>query len=281
MVVYFKRNVLLTLIFILFLNSCSSGDGPRIDSMRKQNEKGEFIYRESDEFLHKFSYPELRQIEPYPWEEKIVGNFPRITKEFFRCKGSSLNPLRVEVQEDGELVKYQDCNGRHSLPLQDKKEFIFPILLELLNHVQKKTGKRVVVTSGHCCPKHNSYKDPSKYNRTSKHMIGAEVAFYVQGMESSPEKVLELLCSFYQESLLYKGNKAYEEFSTYDGPTNVSTLPVRNKEVYIKVFKKEEGRDFDNRHSYPYISIQVRHDREEDRGVFYTWNKAYNQYYRY
>ncbi|MFT4553410.1 MAG: hypothetical protein ACI9S8_002048 [Chlamydiales bacterium] len=278
--IYFK-SVLKLFIFILFLSSCSGGDLPGIDSSRKQNEKGEFLYRESDEFLHRLSPPELRQIEKYPWEGKMVGNFPRITKEFFRCKGSSLNPLRVEVKEDGELVKYEDCNGRHSLPLHDSKEFIYPILHELLNHVQKKTGKRVVVTSGHSCPKHNSYRDPSKYNRTSKHMIGAEVAFYLQGMEGQPEEVVELLRSFYSESSSYKDKGEYQEFSTYDGPIDVLSIPVRNKEVYIKIFNKEEGRDFDNRHPYPYISVQVRHDREEDKGVFYTWNKAYNHYFRY
>ena len=277
----YSKTVLYLSIFILFLTSCSEGDLPGSDSNRKQNEKGEFIYRESDEYLHRLSPPELRQIDKYPWEGKMVGNFPRITKEFFRCKGSALNPLRVDVQEDGELVKYQDCNGRHSLPLNEGKEFIYPILIDLLNDVQKKTGKRVVITSGHRCPKHNAYSDPSKYNRTSKHMIGAEVAFYVQGLEGSPEVIMDLLRSFYKESSLYKNKVEYEEFSNYDGPTNVTAIPVRNKEVYIKVFNKEEGRDFDNRHPHSYVSIQVRHDREEGKSVFYTWNKAYNHYFRW
>jgi hypothetical protein len=275
------KNTLSIFFLISILTACSGLDFQDSAKIRKENEKGEFIYRESDEFLHKVTAPKPRKREKYPWEDKIVGNFPRINKEFFRCKGSSLNILQVELDEKGELTKYQDCTGRHSLPLQNKEEHIFPILLELLNFVQEKTGKRVVITSGHRCPKHNSYCDSSTNNRTSKHMVGGEVAFYVQGMEKKPEKVLELLQLYFKETSFYKGKKEYEEFSFYDGPTNVSSIPLRNKEVYIKIFNSEEGRNFDNRHSFPYISIQVRYDKTEDKGVFYTWNKAYNQYYRW
>lgn len=273
------REILFSLMIGLF--SCSSQENSKYQEIRRHNEKGEFIYRKSDEYLYTLPVPERQKREKYPWEKNLVGNFPRISKEFFRCKGSPLNPVQMTFQDNGEPIRYFDCDGKHSLPIQNNKEFIFPILIDLLNYIQKKTGKRVVITSGYRCPKHNTYTDPSTYNKTSKHMIGAEVDFYVQGMENDPEKILSLLTDFYKQSPLYKGKKEYEEFTIYDGTTNVSTVPIRNKEIFIKLFNKEEGRDTDNRHPYPYIGVQVRYDRDLYERVFYTWNKAYNHYYRW
>src|SRR5206468_4318905 len=150
---------------------------------------------------------------------------------------------------------------RHSLPLSDGKEFVYSILLDLLNYLQAKTGKRVVVTCGHRCPVHNLYADQSKSNQVSKHMIGAEADFYVQGFEERPDLIVELIKGFYKEEARYQGLPAYQEFKRFEKEeAGLSTLPWYNQEVCIKLFKKSEGRDIDNRHPYPYLSIQVRYD---------------------
>ncbi|MFQ5729014.1 MAG: hypothetical protein ACE5GN_01465, partial [Waddliaceae bacterium] len=187
---------------------------------------------------------------PYPWEEGIVTHLPKITKEFFRCKGSCLNPERI-VEKQGKTTRIADCGGteKHSLPLKDQQEFIYPILINLMNHIQSKTEKRVVITSGHRCPEHNSYVDPSAYNSYSKHLIGAEVSFYVQGMEYQPQKVVDIILAFFREEPKYQDRPEFQRFQRYEKEdTNVSIQPWYNKEVFIKLFSKDEGRNFDNRH---------------------------------
>jgi len=112
-------------------------------------------------------------------------------------------------------------------------------------------------------------------------MIGAEVDFYVSGMENSPDKIVDLIMQFYMENAGYHNFIHYQNFSRFDGKTNVSTKPWYNKEIFIKLFKKNEGRDFDNRHPYPYVSIQVRFDRELDERVVYTWERANGLHLRF
>lgn len=268
--------------FIIFLGSaCSSSEDSKNENLRKFNQKGEYIYRKHNEYFFNPPAPEKNIIESYPWEQKIIGKNPKITKDFFRCKGSSLNPVRI-IQRNGEIERYFDCGGseKHSLPLKDGKEFIYPILIDLINYIQTKTGKRVVITCGHRCPEHNLYSDPSPENQYSKHMIGAEVSFYVQGLEENPEIIVKHIQNYYKENLKYHGQKEYEEFKRYEKETNVSMPPWMNKEIFIKLFKKKEGRNFDNRHPYPYISIQVRFDHEKQEKVIYTWDKANHNYLR-
>lgn len=131
-----------------------------------------------------------------------------------------------------------------------------------------------MITSGHRCPEHNTYVDPSPENQTSKHMIGAEVSFYVQGYEDKPEKIIKLIQTYYLETSKYRGLKEFQEFKRYEKSTLVSSSPLMNKEIFIKFFKKKEGRNFDNRHPYPYINIQVRYDWDHHEKVTYTWDKA-------
>lgn len=270
------RKLGLLLMFLLSLVGCSSSES-------KDNQLSEKISRRRLDRLYWVEPMSLVKKQAYPWEEGNGGAFPKLTKEFFRCKGSSLNPVNI-IQKEKEQVRYYDCGGaqRHSLPLKDQKEFIYPILIDLLNDLQTKTGKKVVITCGHCCPDHNIYLDPSISNQSSKHLIGAEVDFYVQGMESNPEKVVELIKAYYREQPKYKGMKEYEEFKNYDtGKTNVSTPPWYNKEIFIKLVKKGEGRDFDNRHPYAYITVQVRYDWEKQEQVSYTWEKAFRNFHRW
>lgn len=193
----------------------------------------------------------------YPWNAQKP-----ITKQHFRCKGCSSNPPIGEIT---------DCGGwhRHSLPTKDGQEFIYPILINLLNHIQTTTRHPVIITAGHRCPKHNTYVDPT--NPYSKHLIGAEVSFYVPGLDALA------LVPIIQD--YYKGTDM-AAFKRFEGKTNVSTLPWSNKEIFIKLFLPTEGRNSDNTHSYPYLSIQVRYDRDKNEPVTYNWAAANRGFYQ-
>lgn len=265
------------------LTACSSSDDAKDLSSAERYQKGEYIYRKHDESFFEIPPQRLCKLGPYPWEQGRIGNNLKITKEFFRCKGSSLNPPRKD-SDKGDAVVYHDCGGsdKHSLPLRDNKEFVYPILIDLLNYIQAKTQKRVVITSGHRCPDHNTYVDSSKGNLYSKHMIGAEVSFYVQGLEDRPDIVVKHIQEYYKFKPKYEGKKDFVEFQRYaKDDAGVSTQPWYNKEVFIKLFHRKEGRNFDNRHPYPYISIQVRYDFDLKEKVIYTWDKATHSYLRF
>lgn len=147
------------------------------EKIRRRNCKGEYIYRNQNDYFYPIATPVHQQREPYPWES--VAHLPKITKDFFRCKGSSTNPSLTDASDPSKPVTWNDCEGssRHGLPILSGKEGVYPVLVELLNYLQKKTGKRVIVTCGHRCPAHNAYSDPTKENRTSKHQIGAEATW--------------------------------------------------------------------------------------------------------
>lgn len=272
----FIRNIALLLIACL-LGGCDSAEDTPAGHVH-----GEYINRTQNEFLFTTEAPQRTPVAPYPWEEESPGKHPKITKEFFRCKGSTLNSPRVVVEKN-ETKRHFDCGGgdAHSLPLCDGKEFVYPILLSLLNDVQRQTGKKVIITSGHRCPEHNAYVDPSRGNQFSKHQIGAEVSFYVRGMEEQPEKVVAVVKKYYLETDKYGGQKEYQDFLRWDKPTDVRTAPWYNKEVFVKVYQKDEGRNYDNRHPYPYISIQVRYDYDAKEKVQYSWDKAFRNYMRW
>ncbi|MDR3623708.1 MAG: D-Ala-D-Ala carboxypeptidase family metallohydrolase [Chlamydiales bacterium] len=265
------------------LLGCSGMEDSEYKLQRDRNQKGEYIYRSNQHHLATNPVPIQRIRGRYPWEKNLVGAHPKITKEFFRCKGNGLNASRIITEAGKEPVRLSDCGGidKHSLYLRGGDEFIYPILLDLLNYVQARTGKRVVITSGYRCPEHNAYVDSSIRSRTSKHMIGAEVDFYVQGLESRPEVIIKLLQQYYLEMPKYKGQKSFECFDRYDKKEcYVSTLPWYNKEIFIKLYKPSEGRDFDNRHAYSYINIQVRYDFDRKESVVYNWNDAFHNYHR-
>lgn len=273
------------IFLLLLLISCSQDDFSRL----KGEVKGEYIYREEGEYLFKPEPVQTLVREAYPWEDESMNSgvkgtrFPKITKEFFRCKGSTLNPSKSEKRA-GETVTLMDCGGadKHSLPLINGKEGVYPILIDLLNFIQVTTKKRVVITSGHRCPDHNVYVDSSSAKQVSKHLIGAEVTFYVQGMEDKPEEIVKILQAFYQQDPKTKNDKKYLEFKRYEKQdTDVSTQPWMNHEIFIKLYQKKEGRDFDHRHPYPYLSVQARVDRETGSRIIYTWDKAYNNFLRY
>lgn len=276
----FKKNRFLVFILALFFVTSCSGSLKETEyqKIRNHNQVYKTITRQSKDHLLSFEVPHEKQREAYPWEKTSFEKYPLITKEFFRCKGSSENPSYLNHSE-----RIFDCNGsvRHSLPLKDGKEFVYPILIDILNYLQEKFDSRVIITCGHRCPQHNRFSDISEFNRTSKHMIGAEVDFYVEGYEKEPKKVVDAIMSFYSKED-YKSKPAYSDFKRYTkNNLNVSTQPWFNHEIFIKLYLSYEGRDKDNKHPYPYVSIQVRNDPDENERVSYTWQKAFYNYLRY
>ena len=270
------------LFFAVLLAACSGLEQSQQQKVRQKNAQVESIYRNQSDQTYVIDTPAHRVREAYPWESDSLSKFPKITKEYFRCRGSSLNPAKVKDNDPSSYL--HDCDGltKHSLPIREGKEFIYPILLDLLNYIQNKTHHKVVITSGHRCPAHNTYADGSTFNLSSKHMIGAEVDFYVEGMESSMLAVVDLIMQYYKEQQIYKGQNEYERFLRLDSKlTNVITQPWYNKEILIKLYQKGEGRDFDNKHPHPYISLQVRFDRESSDKVVYSWDKAFKGFLRY
>lgn len=265
------------------LSGCSGLEDSERKKIREMNAVGEYVHRTHDEFLFEIPPPTRRIRESYPWEDVYVGKQIKITKEFFRCKGSQENPPFIK-EGNGNAVYISDCMGtdQHSLPVnREGKEQICIAMIDLLNHIQEKTRKKVMITCGYRCPTHNTYADSSIFNQTSKHMIGAEVDFYVKGLEWCPEKIVEIITDYYQEHPKFKNNPQFSQFSRYEKETNVSTLPWFNKEIFIKLFKKDEGRDLDNIHKFPYISIQIKWDRDKNEPVTYSWREAFNGYLRY
>lgn len=263
-------NCLIISLLALFLGGCSGLEKSESKKQRQVNLVVEPLQRKEGDAFFEIQEPQLAdRKEVYPWQQKYIGKLPRITKEFFRCKGSPLSPpLRVE-SESKEITYQIDCGGmeRHSLPVRQGEEFIYPILIELLNAVQQKTGKRVIITSGHRCPTHNMYVEPTKKNRVSKHLMGAEVDFYVEGMEYDPLSVVAAIEEFYQEDTQFQSLK--QEGNVW-----------RNKEIVITCHKATERRNGDNQHSYPYLTIELKYDRHGRKPVHFSWHLGYNAFHR-
>lgn len=272
-----KKGIILGFFFLFLVFSCSCPERSKKAEIKKKNAKAEYILRHENAYFFPIFTPSTRERELYPWEEGTSENLQKITKDFFRCRGSSLHVPITENTDQGKPVIYKDCVGgsEHGLPMIHGKEGIYPILVDLLNYIQQKTQKKVILTCGHRCLLHNKYADRSKSNSVSKHQMGAEVDFYVQGLEQHPNDVIDLIFQFYKEQKGYKGNAEYQTFERHSvEDCNVSTMPWFNKEIFVKLFNESEGRDFDNRHPYPYISIQVRYDRDTKERVVYSLDKT-------
>jgi hypothetical protein len=263
-----KKLVIFCTFFILFF-SCSSLEKSKKYEIKKKNAKAEFILRRSNTCAFPITSPVVQKRDPYAWEEEKLDNLLPITKTFFRCKGSRSNP---PLQYAKEI--YHDCEANHGLPIVHGKEGVYPVLIEVLNFIQEKTKKRVIITCGHRCPQHNLYSDRSVSNQVSLHLIGAEVDFYVLGLEDKPMEVLNLVFQFYKEKKGYRGKKDYEQFTRLEKDLNCSTLPWTNREIIVKLYKKNEGRDRDNKHPFPYITLQVKYDRDKKEEVVYLPKKA-------
>jgi len=258
------------IIFLVFF-SCSNDNYKKLKGKKI---KVDIISRKKNDTFYQFQTPKQNKPPKYSFEEDAISII-RITKEFFRCKGNSLNPERIDESDKNNIKVYLDCEGslKHTLPLINGKEGVYSILIDILNYIQKRVKKKVIITCAHRCPKHNAYADILNNAKTSKHMIGAEVDFYVQGYEHNPKSIIDIIFDFYKESSKHKTNNEFELFEKSD-----TQNAWYNKEILIKLYQYNEGRDFDNRHSYPYISIQVLFDRITKEKVSYNWEKAHNIY---
>lgn len=254
-------------LLMLFLTACER------QSERPILQSGEYIIRSKQEFRFIPPSQNYQAPVPHPWH---IPSATRINQYHFRCKGSVGNSAITIEKEEGKICQF-DCEGslRHSLPIREDKEFIYPILVDLLNYLQDTTGHSVVITSGHRCPDHNTYVDSSPSNQFSKHQIGAEVDFYVEGMETAPLKVIDCIQKYYSKKNEAEVFKRYEKEDVL-----IRTKPWYNKEIFIKLYQSDEGRNFDNRHAFPYISIQVRWDRDKQEKVNYSWQKAFYGFQR-
>ena len=257
---------------VILLASCSSMERSEKDKIKKSNMTYQPLVRQK----HEKSLPQGEMIpierEKYPWEKQLSGRYSPITKEHFRCKGNPLNP-QIQVASETDAVRVlRDCGGidKHSLPVKGDKEFIYPVLIEILNEIQKKTSAKVVITCGHRCAEHNSYSDQSPTGKFSKHMIGAEVDFYVEGYENKPQEILQVVRQFYLENPRYQGLKEFQIFN------KATANKIENKEIAVTINPKNEKRDYDNRHPYPYLTLDLKYDFDSKKKVEYTWKEAHS-----
>ncbi len=240
------------------------------ERVRELNADAEPISRYSHQKLFPDPHIVKAPTPTYPWEERHIGDLPRITRDFFHCRGVKSHPEKITKNRFGDPVAYFDCNGSdsHGLPMREGEEYIYPILPDLLNHLQRTFNKKVIITSGHRCPTHNRYIGGRS---NSKHLVGAEVDFYVEGMENKPGIVARALKDYYQER--DSGRPEYTTFlKTQSGWSN--------KEVTIRIDDAPYGRLLDNNFNHPHLTIEVRYDREKRRRVQYNWHTAVT-YQRY
>jgi hypothetical protein len=236
---------------------CSGLEQSEKARLMRANAVDEVIYRNASERFVQAEEQTHQTRALYAWEAGRGSLYPRITKEYFRCRGVQTNPpIRVSKER---ADYYIDCGGfaQHSLPLQGEDEFIYPRLIELLNYIQEEGKARVHITCGHRCPDHNKYAEPAK--SSSYHMIGAEVDFYVDDLTT--QEVVELLGGALNKPLTQNQNV------------------WKNDEITIRTYEKNEGRDIDNNHEHPYISLQLR--KHEGKPIVYTWQRAARGYLRW
>ena len=81
-------------------------------------------------------------------------------------------------------------------------------------------------------------------------------------------------CPFCRDKEVGDEENDLKTFQRFSKKTNIATPPWYNKEIFIKLFKSNEGRDYDNRHPFPYIAVQVRYDREKNERVVFSPEQA-------
>lgn len=249
--------------------SCSGLEQSEQEKIKKLHAHAEPILRYAHETFHAISFPEKKERERYSWENTKAHQFAKITKEALRCKGSAKAQPKI-LKENSVLI---DCQGpdKHSLPLFDDKEGVYPALLEMLNFLQDHLQKKVVVTAGHRCYAHQAYVLGTTSGAVTKYLIGAQVDFLVEGM-SSWSKVVECLTKYFLQT--------YGESQEYHLEKAAGNL-WQNKEIALKYFTKYEGRNEDNCHDLPYFSLELRHDRSEDKKITVHYQQAIQGYYRF
>lgn len=192
------------------------------------------------------------EVAGYPWERYGFLLLP-ISKEHFRCKGSSLSPPKTFLSYSGQLQTVQDCGGDHSLPLKNDQEYIDPMLIDLLNALQDKLGAKVIVLIGHVCPVHAIYDNPMAPHKDFKYQLGAKVAFYVEGNES--QTVLKALADIY----LQKDPNAVIKENSEEGWSSSM--------VMARSMKQEQE-------IYQAVTIEMKLDSQTKQSIYYDAKKA-------
>ena len=155
-----------------------------------------------------------------------------------RCTGGAVTLLK-----DGKSKTYRDC-GREARPLGPMD----PRIAALVEKLRCAVGDVVVISSGYRSRRHNRYLwaylaarglRPNPVSRTSRHMAGKAVDFYVRGYSYGKLKALE------KWLLSWAGRLA-------------APLRGSRKAIWTKVYRKDEGRDPDNLHPHPYMHVQLR-----------------------
>jgi hypothetical protein len=255
---------------LLGLCACSGLEKSEQDKIKKMHALSEPILRFSQEKLYTLKFPEQKVRERYSWENTTAHHFPKITKEAFRCKGAGHPQLKMSR----ENVALFDCQGpdKHSLPIVEDKEAVYPALLEILNGIQDHLKRKVVVTAGHRCYQHQTYLLGTTSGAITKYLIGAQVDFLVEGVSLLHHSVIDCLQDYYNKT--FGGDKEYVLEKSAAGVW-------QNKEIALRYVAKHEGRNEDNSHEYPYFSLELKYDRSLDKKIQLNPQHAMKCYYRF
>src|SRR5262245_52233460 len=80
------------------------------ESRDDNNPKGEYIYRLHNEYMFNPPEPKKNDHKIFAWDDETIDGIPKITKEFFRCRGNLLNPDK-DIVVNNENIKISDCGG--------------------------------------------------------------------------------------------------------------------------------------------------------------------------
>lgn len=275
---------LIPFLFLLCMTSCLEWQDPFKGRQRYQNQMAEYIERSHGETLYTAEQPEIQPPLETPWNTtSFTKNRPLpITRHFFRCRGNTLHPPRILSRDEKNKFTLLDCGGygEHSLPLRENEEWIAPILIELLNDIQDKTNKQVVITSGHRCPTHQKYIELPHDPRANKHQIGAAATFYVTGFEESPETILDLIVAFYQGPHDAPYSPQEKTFTAIPSSSPDRRI-LQNKEIRITIYHKEAAREGDQDHPYAYLVLEVLYDRQKQEPITTPTEQATKNYWRW
>lgn len=193
---------------------------------------------------------------------------PDLTAEDFRCRGDWENHPVCQWNNH----EYSDCSGG-GLPQAGIDED----LIDLLNELQRRFDKPVIVNSGYRCPQHNAYIAAELYNwiddqgnpgnpyevsGRSRHMMGAAADFYIQDYEFNPQEIIDTILSIQGLTPPNPGVRIYwVNQKKRDGSYSTGYYQYQaysTPEWWIHPYAPEEGRDLDNRH-YSGVYLHIHH----------------------
>ena len=117
---------------------------------------------------------------------------------------------------------------RQAARSSSEEEEVHPLLITLLNEIQEKAASNVVITA---------------------HRGGKSVDFYVARFEDKPLQVVEWLMHHYNKKIFKRASK---------NPESLRHPGWVGGDLVIRIHEKDEGRTPENRHPYPYITLECR-----------------------